>query len=122
MSVLVLGLGSSLAQVPLHAGHLGFKPGSDYKLPNWNEVVSYYRAFDRESARLQLLEIGRSVLGKPLLLLSISSEANLRTLEEWRAMSEALARARIDEDTSRSYARIGSSPRNPKISRISGTR
>ncbi len=104
---LVLGLGSSLAQVPLPADSLGFEPGSDYKLAKWEELVSYYRALDRASDRVQLREIGRSVLGKPLLLLSISSEANLTTLDEWRAMSEALARAKIDEETARSYARNG---------------
>jgi hypothetical protein len=104
---LLLGLGSSAGQIPRPADHLGFEPGTDYKLAKWDALVSYYRALDAASDRVELREIGQSVLGKPLLLLFISSEENLARLEEWRAKSEALARAEIDEETARVYAHEG---------------
>ena len=95
------------AQIPKPADVIGFEPGSDYKLAKWNQLIEYYRALDAASDRVQLREIGRSVLEKPLLLLYISSEANLARLDEWREMSEALARARIDDETAARYAAEG---------------
>ena len=94
-------------QTPRPADVIGFEPGSDYKLAKWDQLVEYYRALDAESDRIELVEIGRSVLQKPLLLLTISSEDNLRRLDDWREMSESLARARIDDDTARRYADEG---------------
>ena len=92
------------AQIPKPADVIGFEPGSDYKLAKWDQLMEYYRALDAASDRVQLREIGRSVLGRPLLLLYISSAANLARLDEWREMSEALARARIDDATAQRYA------------------
>lgn len=86
---------------------IGFEPGSDYKLAKWDQLIEYYRTLDAASERVELVEIGRSVLQKPLLLLYISSEDNLRRLDDWRAISESLARARIDDVTARRYADEG---------------
>jgi hypothetical protein len=97
----------AFSQPPSPADVIGFVPGSDYKLANWDQLVEYYRALDDASDRVQLVEIGRSVLQKPLLLLYISSEDNLSRLEDWREMSESLARARIDDATARRYADEG---------------
>ena len=98
-------------ETPRPADVIGFEPGSDYKLAKWDQLVDYYRALDRESDRVEIVEIGRSVLQKPLLLLYISSEDNLRRLDDWREMSESLARARIDDDTARRLADEGKAGR-----------
>ena len=95
------------AEVPRPEEVIGFEPGDDYKLANWEELIEYYRALDAASDRVVLREIGRSVLGKPLLVLYVSSEENLRKLDRWREMSEALARARIDDETARRYSEEG---------------
>ena len=107
-SVLSLACASVVfSQPPRPADVIGFVPGSDYKLANWEQLIEYYRALDSASERVQLIEIGRSVLQKPLLLLYISSEDNLLRLDDWRQMSESLARARIDDQTARRYADEG---------------
>ncbi len=108
-SLLLLALTTSLAtaQVPHPADVFGFTPGDDYKLATYSQMVDYYQQLDAASDRVVLREIGTSVLGRPLLLLFVSSEENLRNLERWRTTSEQLARARIDEATARRLADEG---------------
>ena len=105
--VVLVSAGVAFAEPPRPADVIGFEPGSDYKLAKWDQLVAYYRALDAASDRVQLVEIGRSVLQKPLILLYVSSEENLLRLDDWREMSEALARARIDDETARRYADEG---------------
>ena len=102
--LIVFTAGVASAQVPHPSEVFGFTPGDDYKLATYSQMLDYYRQLDAASDRVHLREIGTSVLGKPLLLLFISSEENLQNLERWRATSEQLARARIDEATARRLA------------------
>ncbi len=85
----------------------GFTPGDDYKLANYTQIVSYLRQLAQASDRVHIREIGKSVLGRPLLLLTISSEANLRELDRWREISEQMARARIDDEQAQRLSREG---------------
>lgn len=105
-SFLVICL-NGLAQVPSPEDAFGFKPGADYKLADYGQMLDYYRQLDEASDRVRLTEIGKSVSGKPLLLLFISSASNLKDLERWREISEELSRARIDDDRARSLSREG---------------
>jgi len=95
------------AQVPHPKEVFGFTPGDDYQLATYQQMLEYYRKLAAASERVELREIGKSVLGKPLLLLFISSEENLRQLDKWRGISEQLARARIDEATAQNLAQNG---------------
>ncbi|CCH55097.1 hypothetical protein BN8_04332 [Fibrisoma limi BUZ 3] len=95
------------AQVPKPADVFGFEPGADYKLANTKMLMDYYQRLDKASNRVQMTTIGKSVLGKPLLLLMVSSEANLKQLERWRSVSEQLSRARIDDAQARQLAATG---------------
>ncbi|MBC7922333.1 MAG: peptidase M14 [Ferruginibacter sp.] len=70
-------------------------------------MLDYYRQLDKASDRVQMIEIGKSTLGKPLLLLFIASEENLRQLDRWRETSEQLSRAKIDEAKARQLATDG---------------
>ena len=85
----------------------GFRPGDDYKLAGYDQMLAYYRQLAAESDRVQIRQIGESALGRPLLLLTISSEANLANLERYRDISAQLARAKIDEDTAMALANEG---------------
>ncbi len=98
-----------LAQVPHPSDVFGFQPGDDYKLANYDQVLEYYKRLDAASDRVQMRTIGKSVLGKPLLLLCISSAENLKRLEHYRSISEQLAHARVDEETARQLAKEGKS-------------
>ncbi len=93
--------------IPRPADVFGFEPGADYSLADYGQVTDYFQRLDAASDRAKLIEIGTSVQGRPLLVMMISSEANMRQLERWRTMSEELARGRIDEAVARRYAREG---------------
>lgn len=95
--LLVLVSQMAAAQVPKPSDVFGFEPGADYKLADYKQMLDYYSRLDKASERVQMIEIGKSVLGKPMLLLFISTEENLKQLERWRSISEQLSRARIDD-------------------------
>ncbi|MCG8607078.1 M14 family metallopeptidase [bacterium] len=107
--VLVLFVSHLLGQIPHPKDIYGFTPGDDYKLATYDQMLEYYKRLDEASNRVQMREIGKSVLGRPLLLLFLSTEENLQQLERWRSVSEQLARARIDEETARRLAKEGKS-------------
>jgi len=92
---------AGLSQVPKPADVFGFEPGADYKLADYSQMVDYYTRLDKTSDRVSMIEIGKSVLGRPMLLLFISTPENLKQLERWRNISEQLARAKIDEAKAR---------------------
>ena len=100
------------ADVPPPDAVLGFAPCSDYTLANREAIDAYLQALDRASDRMTLLEIGRSVEGRPLRLAVISSEANLASIDRYRDIAARLARVRgergaLDDETARALAREG---------------
>ncbi len=98
---------SAIAQVPSPESVFGFRVGSDYKLADYDQMLEFYQKLDEASDRVQMIDIGKSVMGRPIKLLFISSEENLKQLEKWRIASEQLARARISEAEARELARSG---------------
>jgi hypothetical protein len=84
------------AQVSSPTDVFGFEPGADYKLANYEQMRDYYNKLDGASERVKKIEIGKTVDGRPMLLLFISSKENLQKLERWKTISEKLSRARID--------------------------
>ena len=110
LAVIALPLTSVLAQQPPPPAEvLGFEPGDDYKMADYTQMLEYYRQLDAASDRVEITEIGASALGKPMLLLFISSEENIAQLDRWRSISAQLARARITEEEARRLAAQGKS-------------
>ena len=107
VGALLCGAAYAQSPVPHPSEVFGFTPGDDYKLARYNQMHEYFLALDAASDRVMLREIGQSVLGRPLLLLFISSAENLQTLDRYREISESLARARIAETEARAYSRDG---------------
>ncbi|MEM8487702.1 MAG: M14 metallopeptidase family protein [Bacteroidota bacterium] len=93
--------------VPSPVDVFGFEPGADYKMANYSQVVDYFQQLDAASDRAEMIKIGTSVLGRPLLLMFISSAANIKKLDHYKSISAKLARARIDENTARQLADEG---------------
>src|SRR4051812_45848431 len=67
--------------VPAPRDVLGFTPGEDRKLADYATVAAYFRKLSETSDRVRLEEIGPTTLGKPMLLATISSPANLARLD-----------------------------------------
>jgi hypothetical protein len=71
--------------------HFGFKPGTDRMMFDYEELISYLQKLDAASARLKLVEIGRSPQGRPMYIAFISSEENISNLERLREINRKLA-------------------------------
>ena len=116
MSVLLrfflLTLVSGLSCLPSHAQPspeevIGFRMGDDYKIANYTQIINYLQQLDEQSDRVRMQQIGTTVLGKPMYVLFISSEANLQQLDRWKTISRQLARARVSDEEARRLAKEG---------------
>ena len=88
-----------VAQVPAPADVIGFAPGEDYKLADYDQVLTYFRALGEASPRVEILDIGESTLGQPMVVAAVSSDANIENLERYRAIAQLLAKAEGLDDT-----------------------
>ncbi|HET9710807.1 MAG TPA: M14 family zinc carboxypeptidase, partial [Pyrinomonadaceae bacterium] len=70
---------------------LGFTPGEDRKLASWNQVIDYFDRLDRTSDRVLFETLGNTSMGKPFVMATISSPANLTRLQEFRQIQDQLA-------------------------------
>jgi len=77
--------------IPSPADVLGFTPGDDRKLASWDQVIEYFKRLDQASDRVVFQELGKSTMGKPFVMATISSPANLARLDEYRKIQEQLA-------------------------------
>ncbi len=72
--------------------------GADGRLADWDQLVAYYRLVAERSPRVMLREMGPSTLGKPFVVLFVSSPENLARLEELRQLNLVLADPRGHSD------------------------
>src|SRR5690606_5728700 len=86
---------------------LGFPIGADYRLANYRQLHAWWEKLAAESPRMLLDTIGTTAEGRPQVMAIISAPADLARLEEYRSISERLARGRIDESTARQLASEG---------------
>ncbi|MBN1196869.1 MAG: hypothetical protein JXA62_05640 [Candidatus Aminicenantes bacterium] len=73
---------------------LGHEVGTDGKLADYTQILEYFRLLDKETDRMQLLEIGKTVQGRPLVMAVISSPANLKNADHYRDIARKLRDAR----------------------------
>ena len=70
---------------------IGFTPGDDRKLASWAQIVDYFKQLQGASDRVKLEELGKTTLGRPFVLATISSPANLARLDRFREIQRKLA-------------------------------
>src|ERR1700735_4984158 len=79
LAILVLALvcAGARAQVPPPDSVLGFRVGEDRKLADWQQVLDYFQKVAAAApAQVKFDEIGKSTLGKPFVVLTVSSADN----------------------------------------------
>lgn len=81
----------SSSQIPAPEDVLGFRPGDDRKLASWKSVVEYFQKLDAASDRVNFTELGKTTMGAPFVMATISSPENLSRLDEYRNIQEQLA-------------------------------
>lgn len=79
------------AQVPTPKSILGFQPTDDKTIADWSQITNYFAQLDKQSDRVLIKEIGRTTLGKPLIVAFISSPENIKNLEKLRQTNAKLA-------------------------------
>ncbi|WPP49271.1 M14 family metallopeptidase [Catalinimonas niigatensis] len=94
-------------KIPSPEEIIGFQMGADYKIADYTQITNYLKLLDEKSERVMMEQIGTSVLGKPMYLMFISSEENLKNLNRWKEISTKMARARISEEEAQQLAEEG---------------
>ena len=110
---------TAVSTVPPPETVIGWTPCADYKLATYEQIATYLRALDAASDRMQLIDIGRTVEGRPQLLAIVSSEANLRNLSRYKDLSRRLAQARGLHR--RRCARAGARGQGGRLDRLRST-
>ena len=86
----------------------GHNIGEDYFLANYQQLLKYFEKLDRQSDRMQLVRIGTTAEGRPMVMAIVTAPENFRKLARYREISERLARAEgVSEDEARAMAREG---------------
>ena len=79
------------AKIPTPEDILGFRPGDDRKLASWNQVTEYFHKLAAASDRVKFEELGKSTMGVPFVMATISAPENLARLEEYKKIQDVLA-------------------------------
>jgi hypothetical protein len=85
------GAHARAATVTTPAQAFGFEPGTDRKLADWKELTAYYQQVASESNRVKYQEIGKTMEGRPFVLLTVSSPENLAHLAEYKEINAKLS-------------------------------
>src|SRR5881296_2537262 len=81
------------------ADYLGFEPGADSMLADWKQVSGYMNSLAQQSRYVRVDTLGRTTEGRPFLLMTISSPANLGRLADIKRAQGLLADPRRVTDT-----------------------
>lgn len=77
--------------IPSPASVLGFEPGTDRKLMDYEQLVDYMLKLAVASDRVEMREVGTTPLGRTMYAAFISSAANIERLDELREINRRLA-------------------------------
>ena len=69
----------------------GFEPGTDRKLADWKDLTAYYQKVASQSNRVKYQELGKTMEGRPFVLLTVSSPENLAHLTEYKEIITKLS-------------------------------
>ena len=91
LSAVVSVSAQTSGSLPSPASVLGFEPGADRKLMDYEQLVDYMTQLAAASDRVEMREVGESPLGRPMFVAFISSAENLDRLDELREINRRLA-------------------------------
>src|SRR2546421_12446640 len=81
-------------RVPAPEDVLGFRPGDDRKLASWSSVVEYFKRLSAASDRVKFEELGKTTMGAPFVMATISAPENLQRLDEFKEIERQPAEPR----------------------------
>jgi hypothetical protein len=77
--------------VPTPASIIGFEPGTEFKLANYEQTIEYFQRLDAASDRVRLLPMGTSTQGRTFYVALISTPENLARIDRHREIARRLA-------------------------------
>ncbi|HUE82612.1 MAG TPA: M14 family metallopeptidase [Pyrinomonadaceae bacterium] len=86
---------TSASAVPSPQKVLGFVPGDDRTIADWNQITDYFGRLDKASDRVLVQTIGRSTKGRPLIVAFISAPENLSDLDRLKEIQLRLSDPRL---------------------------
>jgi hypothetical protein len=84
-------LAQSEPEIPTPESVLGYVPGTDRELMDYEQLVGYMQKLAAASSSVEMLEFGTTPLGRPMFVAFISSSENLERLDELREINHRLA-------------------------------
>lgn len=108
LSIILLILPAIITAQTSPEDFLGHKVGADYKLADYNQITAYFKKLDEESEKIKLLNIGKTTLGKSMLLAVITSKENMDQLDTFKGITRKLRDANgLTPDDARKLAKQG---------------
>ena len=77
--------------VPTPLAVLGYVPGTIGRLGYSHEIYKYFRTVADASPRVKVFSMGKTDLGKEMIVAAVSDEATIRRLDEYKRMTARLA-------------------------------
>ena len=94
--------------VPTPLQVLGYVPGTPGRLSYVADITRYFRALDAASPRVAVFDLGRSDEGRPMILVAIADSTTIAHLDQYRAITAALADPRpLSPDSARILTATG---------------
>jgi hypothetical protein len=87
----VLAVAAAAGAIPTPENWFGHQMGADRKLVTWDKVVGYYRQLAKETDRVRVDELGRTVEGRPFVSVIVTSADTLKNLDRYRDVQARLA-------------------------------
>jgi len=87
-------IGTSNAQkaaIPTPESFLGHQVGADFKLATYDQSLAYFQKLAEVSSNIKMVEIGKTSNGLPWYFALVSSEENLKHIENYRKIAHRLA-------------------------------
>jgi hypothetical protein len=97
-----------VASITTPQQQFGASIGDDYFLTTYTQLEEYWTKLDRESDRMQLVDIGRTEEGRIQWMAVVSAPENLKQVDRYREISRRLALAEnLTDDQARALAAEG---------------
>jgi hypothetical protein len=82
--LLLMFIAGISAQVPAPKEHFGFTPGDDRMMFLYEDLMRYMEKLAEVSPEVHIEEVGKTEMGRPMYMVFVSSEENIRNLHTLR--------------------------------------
>ncbi len=82
LAVLATASTAGAQAIPTPLQHFGFEIGADRKLADWGQLTSYYEKLAETSQRVTIDTLGTTTMGRPFVMLTVTSAANQAHIDE----------------------------------------